>query len=385
MRRSPGYPDVYSPVMTTRASSLPVDRTLRQILVGFRYVGAVWITAIGLVAIVSWDAKPAVVIPTLLVAWGWAVATGLVSRGVMRGWPFLLADLAVGSWTAVAPAFTDQTEGGTFSGGYPFSTVLVWAYAFGIPGGVIAGAIVSMIALVPGDSELTTDLTTALIYVAGGGVAGWAFNMLRRSEGRRIEVEHLLASERSERIRSEERADMAAHLHDSVLQTLALIQKRSTEPAEVGSLARQQERELRNWLYGAAGLRAESLAGALDAACAAVEERHRIDVDLVTVGDSPLDDNLRALVAATSEAITNAAKFSGVSKVSVYSELADSEARVFIRDRGKGFDPAAVDEDRQGVRESIVGRIQRRGGDAIIRSSPDTGTEIELAIHREAP
>jgi len=369
--------------MTTRSGALPVDRTLRQILVGFRYVAAVWITVIGIVAIVSWDAKPAVVIPTLLVAWAWAVATGLVSRAVIRGWPFLLMDLAIGSWTAVAPAFTDQVEGGTFSGGYPFSTVLVWAYAFGIPGGIVAGAIVSVIALVPGDSELTTDLTTALIYVAGGGVAGWAFNMLRRSEGRRIEVEHLLAKERSERIRSEERADMAAHLHDSVLQTLALIQKRSAQPAEVGSLARQQERELRSWLYGATGQSAETLARALEAACAVAEERHQIDVELVTVGDAPLDDDLRALVGATSEAITNAAKFSGVGQVSVYSELADSEVRIFIRDRGRGFDPAAIDEDRKGVRESILGRIQRRGGDAIIRTSPHTGTEIELAISRE--
>jgi signal transduction histidine kinase len=369
--------------MTTRASALPVDRTLRQILVGFRYVAAVWITVVGIIAIVSWDAEPAVIIPTLLLAWAWAIVTGLVTREVLRALPFLLADLAVTSWTAAAPAFTNQTGGGTFSGGYPFSTVLVWAYAFGIPGGVAAGAIVSVIALVPGESELTTDLTTALIYVAGGGVAGWAFNMLRRSEERRIEVEHMLANERSERIRSQERAEMAAHLHDSVLQTLTLIQKRSSQPAEVGALARQQERELRNWLYGAVGGSADSLAGALEAVCAAAEDRHGIEVELVTVGDTALDDNLRALVAATAEALTNAAKFSGVKEVSVYSELIGPEARIFVRDRGQGFDPAAVVEDRKGIRESIVGRLNRHGGDAIIRSSPGAGTEIELTIAGE--
>ena len=364
-----------------------MDRTLRQIIVGFRYVGAVWISVIGIVAIVEWEASATIVLLTLAVAWGWAVVTGLSPRHVIRGWRFLFADLAVGSWTAVAPAFTDQPEGvgGTFSGGFPFSTVLVWAYAFGIPGGVVSGAVVSFIALFPGENQLTTDLTSALIYIAGGGVAGWGFNMLRRSEIRRREVEELLETERSERIRSEERAEMAAHLHDSVLQTLALIQKRSTEPAEVGSLARRQERELRNWLYGAARLSADSLAGGLEEVCGEIEERQRIGVELVTVGDCPLDDHIRALISATREAVTNAAKFAGVDQVSVYSELNGRQVQVFVRDRGVGFDPATVDEDRRGLRESVVGRMQRHGGNAIIRSSPGGGTEVELSISREAP
>jgi signal transduction histidine kinase len=359
---------------------------LRQIIVGFRYVGAVWISAIGIVAIVEWEASPPIVLVTLAVAWTWAVVTGFSRRHIIRGWTFLIADLAVGSWTAVAPAFTSQPEGvgGTFSGGYPFSTVLVWAYAFGIKGGVVSGAVVSFIALFPGENQLTTDLTSALIYVAGGGVAGWGFNMLRRSEHRRLEVEKLLTTERSERIRSEERAEMAAHLHDSVLQTLALIQKRAAEPVEVGSLARGQERELRNWLYGAELLGADSLAGALEEVCAEVDERLRIGVELVTVGDCSLDDHVLALVAATREAVINAAKFSGAEKVSVYAEQRGDDVHVFVRDRGSGFDIDAVDEDRRGIRESIVGRMQRHGGDAIIRSSPDTGTEIELRVTREA-
>ncbi len=373
----------YPSLVTARESSLPVDRTLRQIIVGFRFVGAVWISVIGAVAITEWKASAAVVLATLAIAWGWAVLTGFSRRSTIRGWSFLLADLAVGSWTAVAPAFTNQTEGGTFSGGYPFSTVLVWAYAFGIPGGMISGTIVSFIALAPGQNQLTTDLTSALIYVAGGGVAGWGFNMLRRSEERRIGLETLLATERGERIRSEERAEVAAHLHDSVLQTLALIQRRAGDPGEVGSLARHQERELRNWLYGTAELASDTLAGALEEVCGEVEERHRVGIELVTVGDAPLDDQLRAVVAATREAVTNAAKFAGVDSLSVYSELTGGEIQVYIRDRGVGFDPDAVPEDRQGVRESIVGRMRRHGGAAIIRSAPDAGTEIELRATRE--
>ena len=214
--------------------------------------------------------------------------------------------------------------------------------------------------------------------MAGGGVS-----RLRRSGERRLEVEVLLANERAERIRSEERAEVAAHLHDSVLQTLALIQKRSSEPGEVGSLARGQERELRNWLYGAANLNADTLAGALEEVCADIEERQRVEVELVTVGDCPLDSHSGALVAATREAITNAAKFSGVEKVSVYGELRGEDLRVFVRDRGVGFDPETVPDDRRGIRESIVGRMRRHGGDAIIRSSPGGGTEVELVGTRE--
>ena len=368
--------------MTAGSSSLPVDRTLRQIIVGFRYVGAVWISVIGILALVEWEARPVVVVLTLVIAWAWAIVTALAHRATIRGWPFLLADLAVGAWTAAAPLFTDQVGGGTFSGGYPFSTVLVWAYAFGIRGGVAAGLAVSTIAVTPSVNTITTDLTNAIIYVAGGGVAGWAFNTLRRTEERRLEVEQLLAAERAQRIRSDERAEVAAHLHDSVLQTLALIQRRATEPA-VGSLARSQERELRNWLYGAAHASAETLAGALEKVCADIEERQQVQVELVTVGDSSLTESIGALVSAAGEAITNAAKFSGVDKVSVYAETEGDEARVFVRDRGRGFDPDSVTGDRRGLRDSIIGRMERHGGTATITSAAGEGTEVALSVMRE--
>jgi signal transduction histidine kinase len=371
----------YSSRVAAREASLPVDRTLRQIIVGFRYVGAVWISVIGIVAIVEWDARASIVLLTLIMAWVWAAVTGFARRSTIRGWPFLLSDLAVGVWTAAAPLFTDQIGGGTFSGGYPFSTVLVWAFARGIRGGVVGGVIVSAVAVTPSVNTITTDLTNAIIYVAGGGVAGWAFNTLRRTEERRLEVETLLATERAERIRSEERAEVAAHLHDSVLQTLALIQKRSSE-AEVGTLARRQERELRNWLYGAAALSSHTLAGALEELCAEIEDVRGIHVELVTVSDAPLTDGLRALVAATGEAVTNAAKFSGVDKVSVFGEVAGDVGRVFVRDRGTGFDPDAIEDDRRGIRDSIIGRMERHGGTATVTSGAGRGTEIVLTVPR---
>jgi signal transduction histidine kinase len=193
-----------------------------------------------------------------------------------------------------------------------------------------------------------------------------------------------LASERASRVRSQERAEMAAHLHDSVLQTLALMQRRADDPAEVATLARRQERELRAWLAGRApGAVSTRLAAALEAAADDVEQAHRVPVEVVAVGDAELDGAGEALVAAAREAMVNAAKFGSGSAVSVFAEVRDDELQVFVRDRGAGFDPAAVPADRRGVRESIVGRMQRHGGRAAIHPSP-AGTEVELALPRSA-
>jgi phage shock protein PspC (stress-responsive transcriptional regulator)/anti-sigma regulatory factor (Ser/Thr protein kinase) len=194
-----------------------------------------------------------------------------------------------------------------------------------------------------------------------------------------------LAEERAERIRSQERAELAAHLHDSVLQTLALMQRRSEEPRVVASLARRQERELRAWLNGtgAPGDR-HTLATALQAAASEVEEAHGVPIDVVAVGDWPLDPHAEAIVAAAREALVNAAKFAGEGPVSVYAEADDQHVQVFVRDRGPGFDPDAVPGDRRGVRESIVGRMHRHGGEAVLHTGAGQGTEVELTLERRA-
>jgi signal transduction histidine kinase len=192
-----------------------------------------------------------------------------------------------------------------------------------------------------------------------------------------------LAAERAERIRSEERAQMAAHLHDSVLQTLALVQRRADQPREVVALARAQERELRAWLYGRAGEReADSFAAAVEAIAAEIEAMHGIDVDVVTVGDCPVAGDVLALLAATREAIVNAAKHSGADAVSVYVEVEPAKVGVSVRDRGKGFDPATVPDDRRGIADSIRARLQRHGGKATVTSAPGEGTEVELEVRR---
>jgi signal transduction histidine kinase len=190
-----------------------------------------------------------------------------------------------------------------------------------------------------------------------------------------------LAAERMARARSQERAEMAAHLHDSVLQTLALMQKRAGDPDEVAKLARRQERELRSWLAGSEARPGERLADALRAAAEQVEESHGAVVEAVVVGDASLDKRLEALVAATREALTNAAKFASEGgEVRLYAEIENGAARVFVDDRGPGFDPESVPADRRGVRESIIGRMRRHGGRAEIRSAPESGTEVELEM-----
>jgi signal transduction histidine kinase len=195
-----------------------------------------------------------------------------------------------------------------------------------------------------------------------------------------------LADERAERIRSQERAEVAAHLHDSVLQTLALVQQRADDPRAVAQLARRQERELRAWLFDGDGRNGDSFAAAIDAAAAEVEDAHAVAIDVVTVGDRTLDDRAAALVAATREALVNAAKFAGeAGPIAVYAEAEGDAARVFVRDRGSGFDPLAVPADRRGLRESIIGRMERHGGTATVRSNAGSGTEVELALEVEAP
>jgi signal transduction histidine kinase len=198
-----------------------------------------------------------------------------------------------------------------------------------------------------------------------------------------------LVMERQARARAEERADMAARVHDSVLQTLALIQRRADQPQQVIQLARAQERELRSWLFdgpppGSVAGQAMTLAAGVRLIQQEVEAQHEIAVEAVTVGDCELDDDLSALLAAAREATVNAAKWSGAPVVSLFAEVEPTEVVLFVRDRGRGFDPETVPGDRKGLAESIHARITRRGGSATIRSAPGEGTEVSLVMPRAA-
>lgn len=198
-----------------------------------------------------------------------------------------------------------------------------------------------------------------------------------------------LVTERQGRVRAEERAEMAARVHDSVLQTLALIQRRADSPQQVVQLARAQERELRSWLFdGRAPVSLDeqvaTLAAGIRQIQQQVEAQHGIAVEVVIVGDCPMDDRLAALLAAGREATVNAAKWSGAPVVSLFAEVEPDAVSVFVRDRGQGFDPGAVPADRKGLAESVHARIERHGGLASVRSSPGEGTEVTLTMPRSA-
>lgn len=216
-------------------------------------------------------------------------------------------------------------------------------------------------------------LTFAFTLLAGVSLiaAPWIIGLVRERD-----------QERRERIRNAERAELAAHIHDSVLHTLTLIQRRAEDPREVQRLARVQERALRSWLYQRPADADTTVSPALERVAAEVEEEHGVPIEVVCVGDCPMDDALSAMLRAAREAMVNASKYAGTDTISVFGEVDQEEVLVFVRDRGAGFDMDGIPEDRMGVRGSILGRMERHGGSARIRTEPGEGTEVQLRMPR---
>jgi signal transduction histidine kinase len=245
---------------------------------------------------------------------------------------------------------------------------------------VIVGALLRLLSNGASLAAETSAVIAALILFSGGVLIALP-HLLR--------VLRDLDAERAERIRAQQFAEVAAHMHDSVLHTLTLIQR--ADPRDVAVLARSQERELRAWLYDRHGRAApaatepETFAEAVRAAAAEVEDRHGVRVEVVAVGDVELGGSLTACVAAAREALVNAAKYAGGAPISVFAEVesdgaAGHRVEVYVRDRGPGFDLDAVGADRMGIRESIVGRMARNGGQAEVRTAPGAGTEVRLEM-----
>ena len=277
-------------------------------------------------------------------------------------------------------------------GGVGLAGSLVWPLAL-----VAAGLVLAAGAVTFGLSERRTRLGAAILVLAGvvlflgkntrgsattllapGAVAvalilvlaPWAFRLAHERD-----------AERAARIRTEEREELAARVHDSVLQTLALIQREPNDARRVATLARRQERELRAWLYPDREPAAEgTLADAVNAAAAEMEELHGVRVEVVRTGDAPLDERTNALVLAAREAMANASRHSGAAEVSVFLDAEAGHVALYVRDRGSGFDPDAVAADRRGIADSIRGRMERVGGTAHIVSAPGKGTEVELEL-----
>ncbi|MBA2338120.1 MAG: ATP-binding protein [Acidimicrobiia bacterium] len=317
---------------------------------------------------------------------GTAPSTDLVGDEIDRRQRLGLTFMFVGAMVAFA-------SGGTWLDGptigaltlIAFGIAAVWDRGIGVATDqsrirIIIGAVVIVagMAVLLGSTDRLTGLGPVVLAV-GITMAGlilvfgpWALRLAGD-----------LGEERRDRIRSEERAEMAAHLHDSVLQTFAMIQ-RTDDPKKMTTLARSQERELRSWLYGArGGDQGQMLSDALEDMADRVEQAHDVPVDVVVVNDLPMSPRIEAVVAAGGEAATNAARHSGSAKVSVYAEVHDGVLEVFVSDQGTGFNPAALPPDRHGLRQSVFGRMHRHGGTAEILSEPGEGTEIHLTMPLE--
>jgi signal transduction histidine kinase len=199
-----------------------------------------------------------------------------------------------------------------------------------------------------------------------------------------LRTSRALEAERVERARATERAEVGGILHDSVMQTLALIQDRADDPVEVAALARRQERELRTWLLGNRPTDGppRSVATSLRAVAAQVEDAYRVKIEVVTVGDAPLDEQIAPLIAAAGEALVNAAKHADGAPISLFGEIEERRVAAYVRDRGPGFDLDAIPADRHGVRDSIFARMNRHGGQAAVRTAPGGGCEVKLVQER---
>ena len=300
--------------------------------------------------------------------------TGWAGRGMLFGWIAAVVALGAGVvWHQVKPDALWR-DGLLGSAGR-------WSAVVRLGGGgvlVVVGVIGTMVFLLGPDhvefSGLINSIGFTVIALAGValvfGPMAWRTVMQLREE-------------REARVREQERADLAAMVHDQVLHTLALIQRRSEDPREVLRLARGQERALRNWLYKPSAQAADRFGTAVEEIAAEVEDSFALSVDAVVVGDCAMDPQVTALVAAAREAMVNAAKHAGVATISLYAEVEPELLSVFVRDRGTGFDPDHIDADRHGVRGSIMDRMVRHGGRAEVRSTVGEGTEVRLFMPRD--
>jgi signal transduction histidine kinase len=266
-------------------------------------------------------------------------------------------------WSATAARAARQTAGTTATAGS-------WRILVGL--GLVLLGLVGLLVSRTGAAAAVQALATALLLLGGVGLVifPWLYRRWREQNEQRRAL-----------IRSEERAEIAAHVHDSVLQTLTLIQRSAADPREVSRLARTEERALRSWLYAPTGDPDRSFAAALQRDATEIEATYSATLDIVTVGDAPIDARVGALLAATREAMVNAARHGGGS-ASVYAEIEDDVIEVFVRDRGPGFDVEAVPVDRHGLKDSVIGRMERNGGSAVVVSSVGQGTEVRLRMAR---
>jgi signal transduction histidine kinase len=364
-----------------------LELTLRRIVTGARVVAAVWMAVLMVVALFRDDVdRPVVALVVLTLIAGWAIGSVIVFRtapDAVTSRAAHVGDAVAGAIALLGPTWAQTAPDSVFTGGLPLITVAVAAVRSPAAAWTLAAAMIAVTIVRAAGTELAVGVVASvsqiILYAASAVIFNWVLGVLRDFDRSRREAERSAAAAESQRVREAERAQISRHLHDSVLQTLALIQRSADSETEVRMLARKQERELRGWLYGDSRPGGQ-LVETLERAANDVEERLGVTIEVVSVGDAPISDRSEELVAAVREAMTNAARHAGVSSVSVYLEVGDGSARVFVRDRGVGFEPASVGSDRRGISESIEARIAEAGGKAELKTTPGRGTEWRLEV-----
>jgi signal transduction histidine kinase len=325
------------------------------------------------------DANRAVVASAEVAAAVWTVVTIAASRDPvsLRTWQFVGLDGAVALYVASASYIAGASE--LFHGGYPISWLAVAAFAGGIRLAVAAAVVLAaqqVVGFLLTDRSLVAT-TGAFVFIVYAVIFGWTIDTLRRNDERRRDAERALEAERTERALEAERLALANELHDSVLQTLQVIRTDADDADRVRYLVRSEERSIDRMINryrhpGPAGFEAALLAVRDE-----VEDLHGVEIRTVIRDDVPLTPPVAVAVDATREALTNAARHSGASLVNLYSEVDNGSVRVYVRDRGAGFDPATVEEGR-GLRHSLRRRMEDSGGSLQITSTPGLGTEVVI-------
>ena len=364
-----------------------LELTMRRIVTGARVVAAVWVGVLMVVGLFRGDVdRPVVALVVLMLIAVWAAASVIVFRtapDAVTSRAAHLGDAVAGAVALLGPTWAEAAPESVFTGGLPLITVAVAAVRSRAAAWTLAATMIAVTIVRAAGTELAVGVVASvsqiILYVASAVIFNWVLAVLRDFDLSRREAERSAAAAEASRVRDAERAQISRHLHDSVLQTLALIQRSAHSESEVRMLARKQERELRGWLYGD-NRPGGQLVEALERTAHDVEERIGVTIEVVSVGDAPMSTSSAELVAAAREAMANAARHAQVSSISVYVEASEGAARVFVRDRGVGFDPAVVAADRRGISDSIEARLAEAGGSAELRTTLGRGTEWRLEV-----
>jgi signal transduction histidine kinase len=363
---------------------LPVDSTLRGIVLLFRILGWIWLMVLAvLTALVDDNASVPVVTgaATLATAWTgltlWAAGS---SNQIGARW-FVVADLVVALVIGAASTIAGAED--LFHGGYPVSTLAISAYRYGLRGALFSSIVLTaeqaVVHLVDGRSFV--GLVGSIVFIVFAVILGAGFDALRAQERRLLVTRDELDEANAAEARHSERLELANRLHDTVLQTLGALRRDADDPRQVRYLARRQERQLKRTISEYRSPYAHSARAALQGICDEVEDVYRIEIDAVVRGDADVNTCCEAVLAATQEALVNAAKHSGADKIDLYAELRSDRTQIFVKDRGRGFDPETSATD-SGLNHSLIDRVQAVGGAVTLSTSPNGGTEV--AINWEA-